>query len=193
MKMLLGAVALMTIAGVANAGQNWIGITGGAGIPSGNYSNAASTGWQIGATGTHMIDGQWGIGADVGYHAWGGSDQANAAAIAAFGPGSEFKWSALQVTAHGTMAFPTQSQMKPYLSAGLGLYDVSAKLSSPSGDATTSKNEFGYNIGAGMDMGMQHNMRWGLAANYHIIPANKDLGSDVNFFSLGLNLQWGTK
>ena len=192
MTLLLGAAALVMSVGVANAGSNWIGLSGGAGIPTGDYNKAASTGWHLAATGTHMIDGQWGVGADLGYHAWGGSSDANAAAVAAFGPGSEFNWSAFQATAHGVMAFPTKSEMKPYATAGVGLYDITSRLKSPAGNDHVSKNELGFNVGAGMDMGTRHNMKWGVAGTYHIIPASSDLGSNVDFFSLGLNLVWGT-
>jgi opacity protein-like surface antigen len=193
MSVLFSVAAIALCASVANAGgPNWVGLTGGAGMPTGDYSDAAATGWQLGATGTHMLDKQWGIGGDLGYHAWGGSDAANTAAEAAFGPGSEFSWHALQMTAHGLMAFPTKSEMKPYVTAGAGMYDVSSKLSSPSGDATASKNEFGYNLGAGMDMKTKrNNMKWGVAGNYHIIPASSDLGSDVDFFTLAVNVLWG--
>ena len=190
---LFGMAALVACASVANAQNNWIGVTGGAGMPTGNYSDAAATGWQLGATGTHMLDKQWGIGADVAYHGWGGSDAANAAAVAAFGPGSDINWHALQLTGHALMSFPTKSDMKPYVSAGAGLYDVSSKLSSPTGDATASKNEFGFNVGAGMDMNASKkgNMKWGVAGNYHIVPASSDLGSDVDFFTLAVNVLWG--
>jgi opacity protein-like surface antigen len=187
----LAASALVVSVSAANAASNWIGLAGGAGIPTGDYHNAAATGWHLAASGVHMIDTQWGVGADLGYHAWGGSTQANAAAQTAFGPGSEFNWSAFQLTAQGLMAFPTQGAMKPYVTAGLGLYDVSAKLKSPSGNADTSKNEFGFNFGAGMDLGSSKNMKWGVQGAYHIIPASNDLGTDLNFFSIGANLMWG--
>jgi hypothetical protein len=190
--LILGAAALVMGAGVANAGSNWIGVSGGAGIPTGNYSNAASTGWHLGVTGTHMINKQWGVGGDLGYHAWGGSSDANAAAVTAFGPGSEFKWSALQATAHGVMAFPTQSEMKPYATVGIGLYDVTAQLKSPTGNNKTTKSELGYNVGAGMDLGSRHNMKWGIVGSYHIIPANSDFGSNLDFFSLGVSTLWGS-
>lgn len=191
MTVTLGAALLVLMAGTANAGSDWIGFSGGAGIPTGDYGNAANTGWQLGATGTHMLNSQWGIGADVAYHAWSGSNDLNAAAETLFGPGSEYKWSAVQATAHATMAFPTQGNAKPYMQAGLGLYELSLKLSSPSGDNNTSKSKFGFNLGGGMDFLTSHNMRWGIAANYHIVPAQNDLGSDLNFFTLGANVVWG--
>ena len=51
--------------------------------------------------------------------------------------------------------------------------------------------KLGFNIGGGMDFRGSGNMRWGLAGAYHIVPAKDDLGADVNFFSLGVNLMWG--
>src|SRR5215831_2078856 len=107
-KAILGVAMLAVMAGAANAGTNTIGLTGGLGVPTGNYGDAAGNGWAIGATGTHMVNSQWGFGGDLAYHAWGGSDNANAAAVVAFGPGSEFKWAAIQATAHALMSFPTQ-------------------------------------------------------------------------------------
>ena len=185
-------VALTTMCvGAADAGSNWIGFSGGAGFPTGDYGDAAATGWHLGATGTHMMNDQWGIGGDLAYHAWGESDQLKAATEAAFGPGSKVSWSAIQADVHGTMMFPTRSDAKPYAQVGLGLYDVAAKLTSPSGNDDTSKSKLGFNIGGGMDFRGSGNMRWGLAGAYHIVPAKDDLGADVNFFSLGVNLMLG--
>ena len=187
----LGVALLAIAAGTANAGSDFIGLSGGLGIPTGNYSDAAGNGWHIGATGTHMLNDQWGIGGDIAYHAWGGSNAFNNAAELAFGPGSEFNWSAIQATAHAVMAFPTQSNVKPYATAGLGLYNMGLKLTSPSGNASDTKAEFGFNVGAGMNFLTSSNMRWGVNGVYHIVPAKNDLGSDIDFFQLGLNVLWG--
>ncbi len=89
MTVTLGAALLVLMAGTANAGSDWIGFSGGAGIPTGDYGNAANTGWQLGATGTHMLNSQWGIGADVAYHAWSGSNDLNAPAETLVGPGPD--------------------------------------------------------------------------------------------------------
>ncbi len=189
----VGTALLTLVAGTAFAGSDWIGMGGGAGVPAGNYGDAANTGWQLGATGTHMVNTQWGIGGDLGYHAWAGSSDLNAAAQVLFGPGSEYRWSAFQATAHGVMAFPTQSNVKPYAQVGLGLYELALKLDSPSGNGDTSKSKLGFNLGGGMNFVTRSNMRWGIAATYHIVPAEDDLGSDVDFFTLGANLLWGVR
>src|SRR5262249_20225934 len=107
----LGVAMLTVLAVNARAGSTLVGRTVGLGVATGSYGDAAASGWHIGATGTHMVNPQWGFGGDVAYHAWGGSDQANAAAEVTFGPGSEFKWNAIQATAHAVMAFPTQSNV----------------------------------------------------------------------------------
>ena len=191
MSAVVGAAMLVLVAGTANAGSNWMGFNAGAGIPTGDYSNAANTGWNLGVTGTHMIDSQWGIGADVGYLAWGASNDMNNVAEAVFGPSSEFNWSAVQATAHGVMQFPTQGNVHPYAQVGAGLYSMDLKLNSPSGDVSTSKSKLGFNIGGGMNFPASNNMKWGVSAAYHIVPTGSDYGSDVNFLSVGLNLMWG--
>jgi hypothetical protein len=42
-----------------------------------------------------------------------------------------------------------------------------------------------------MHFATQSNMMWGVNGAYHIIPAEEDLGSDANVFTLGLNVMWG--
>lgn len=94
-KSLVVAAVLTTLTvGAAHAGNNYLGVNAGAGIPSGDFGDAASNGWNLGATGTHMVNHQWGIGGDLGFYSWAGSDDANDAAELVFGPGSEFSWSA---------------------------------------------------------------------------------------------------
>ena len=189
----LGVAMLAVLAATANAGSNMIGLTGGLGVPTGDYSDAAGNGWHIGATGTHMVTSQWGFGGDLAYHAWGGSDAANAAAEVLFGPGSEFKWSAIQATAHAIMAIPTQNNVKPYAKVGLGLYNMGLKLDSPAGNDSQSNSEFGFNFGGGVNILTQSNMTWGLSGSYHIVQAKNDLGSDVNFYQVGVDVLWGSR
>jgi hypothetical protein len=188
---ILGVAMLAMVAGTANAGSNVFGVTGGLGIPTGDYGDAAGNGWHIGGTGTHMLNDTWGIGADVAYHAWGGSDDANAAAEVLAGPGSEFKWSAVQTTGHAVMAIPTQGNAKPYAKVGAGLYNMGLKLDSPSGNVSVSQSVFGFNVGGGVNFLTHSSMRWGVNGAYHIVQAKEDMGSDVNFFQVGVDVLWG--
>ena len=187
------AVSLLVLcAGGASAqGSFSFGVDGGASLPTGNYSDAANTGWHAGGCGTYMMNSTWGIGADLNYHRWGGSDAMNAAAVTLFGAGSTISWSAIQVTPNVQYRIPTQTSIKPYAQVGVGLYSLSSKLSSPSGDATTSKSKLGFNFGGGMDMVSGSSMSWGIDTGYHIISAQNDLGTDVNNFTFGLHMKWG--
>jgi hypothetical protein len=188
---ILGVSLLLFGAGVASAQGTWLGVNAGAGIPSGNYGDAASTGWNAGVTGTHMLNEQWGLGADLGYHAWGGSDALNASMETLYGSGSEFKWSAIQATGHAMFRIPTTGTVKPYARVGAGLYDIKGKLSSPTGDVDNSKSKLGFNFGAGIQIPNGSNRMWGIAATYHVISAENDFGSNVDAFSLGVNMMWG--
>src|SRR5262245_36864856 len=145
--LVLGMALSMVAAATANAGTTWLGLNGGVGMPTGDYGDAASNGWNIGATVTQSINDMWGIGADLGYHSWGGNSDLEDA----IGPNTDITFGAVQATAHAMVNFPTQSPMKPYMKAGLGLYNVSTKIDSPSGNADDSQSKFGYNFGAGMN------------------------------------------
>ena len=195
---LKSAILAMTLlamgAGAANAGQWYIGGTGGAGIPTGDYSNAAATGWNAAATVTNVLNDQWGIGADLGYHSWNASKDAQDALELALGAGTKAKTSAVQATAHAMYRFPTTSNAKPYAQVGAGLYNLAAEISdSPTASANTSNSwsKLGFNVGAGMNFATSSNMMWGMNGTYHIIPAKNDFGSDVNMFTVGLNVMWG--
>lgn len=188
-QILFAAVFTTMLAGAASAaGTTWMGLTGGAAIPAGSYADVANTGWNLGVTGTHWIDNTWGFGGEVAWHSWNGSDALNTAAESAFGPGSEFHWTALQATAQTTMNIPVQSAVKPYASMGVGMYNVTESLSSPSGDSDQSKSKLGLNFGTGMNFPGTGSMQWGLCARYHVIPASGDMGSNMNFFTVGVNM-----
>jgi opacity protein-like surface antigen len=185
---ILCAALMMFGVGAASASSTWLGVVGGAGLPTGDYGDVASTGWQFGVTGTRMVNDQWGIGGDIGYHMWNGSNDANAAAELAFGAGSEWKWSALQATGHAILAIPTQGKVSPYLRGGLGIYNVTSKLESPAGDTDASESKLGFNVGAGMNFASSGKARWGVVGQYHIVPVES---SNVDFLTVGLNVMWG--
>jgi opacity protein-like surface antigen len=189
--LVLGMALSMVVAATANAGTTWLGLNGGMGMPTGDYGDAASNGWNVGVNASQSLNDMWGIGADLGFHRWGASDDLKAATILAFGPGSEINFSAIQATGNVQLNMPTQGMAKPYAKAGLGLYSVKSKLTSPSGDDDVTKSKFGYNFGAGMNFATHSNMQWGVGAAYHIIPTKNDFGFDSNFASVGLNLRWG--
>jgi opacity protein-like surface antigen len=179
------AVSLLAFgAGAAHAGPWTLGLNAGAGMPNGDFGDAASTGWNAGVSATNMVSGNWGIGADLGYHSWGASDDLKAA----LAPGESFSFSAIQATGHAMYNFPTQGNAKPYVKFGVGMYNLGAKFESPSGNADDSNSDLGFNFGAGMNFATQGNMSWGLGGAYHVI---KDDPSNANVVTFGLNLNFG--
>jgi hypothetical protein len=187
----LGVALLAFGAGAANAGSWWMGGNAGLGFPTGNYGDAAATGWNLGLTATNMVNDQWGIGADLGYHSWGASDALKTSLEATMGAGSDFTWTAMQATGHAMYRFPTNSNVKPYAKVGMGLYNIGGKLTSPLGDVSSSNGELGFNFGAGMHFASKGNSMWGVNGTYHVIHVSNTYASDVDAFSLGVDMLWG--
>ena len=179
------AVSLLAFgAGAAHAGTWSLGLNGGAAMPTGDFGDVASTGWNVGVNATNQVNDKWGFGADLGYHSWGVSDDMEAL----LGPGESMSFSAIQGTGFAVMRFPTSGSATPYVKFGAGMYNVGAKLESPSGDADDSESNFGFNFGAGMNFATQGTMNWGLGGAYHIINT-EDVST--NMFTLGLNVNFG--
>jgi len=187
-----GLVAMSAVgASASSSGTFCIGPTAGMSLPTGNYGDAASTGWHGGVTCDYNMNNGWGFGADLAYHSWSGSDALNAAAEAAFGTGSKIDWTAIQLTPQASYHFRTNSSVKPYAMAGVGLYDLKSKLTSPSGNTDASKSKVGFNFGGGMDFATHGSTTWGLDTAYHIISTSSDFGTDVNNFTVGLHMNFG--
>lgn len=177
------AVSLLAFgAGAAHAGSWSLGLNGGAGMPTGNFGDFASTGWNVGVNATNMVNNNWGFGADLGYHAWGAKEEV-------LSPGEDLNFSAIQATARGIYQFQTNSNMQPFMQMGLGMYNLGQKSEGgPSGDYDNSSSELGFNFGAGMNFATQGDMRWGISGLYHSIQTE---GESTNMFTLGLNVNFG--
>ena len=174
------AVSMLAFgAGMAHAGSLSLGLNGGAGMPTGDFGDVASTGWNVGVNATNQVNEKWGIGADLGYHSWGAKEEV-------LSPGQDLSFSAIQGTGFAVMRFPTSGSATPYVKFGAGMYNVGFKSQNPDGDDSSS--DFGFNFGAGMNFATQGNMSWGLGGAYHII--NTDV-TDTNMFTLGLNVNFG--
>jgi opacity protein-like surface antigen len=139
------------------------------------------------------VNDMWGVGADVAYHMWSGSDDFNAAAELAFGPGSEGKFNALQATAHALAMIPSGGMVKPWLKAGAGMYSLGGKIEGGSTEVDfDSESKFGFNAGAGLNWAASSNMNFGIGAAYHMIMSkDEDTGEEnTNLFTVNLNLLW---
>jgi opacity protein-like surface antigen len=185
------ALVMLTAASAFAAGKtksttstgNWtFGIQGGASMPTGDYGQVASTGWNFGGMADYWMNSQWGLGGDVAYHANNASKEINDG-LALIDPGSEMKFSTMQFGAHATYLIPTQGgTMSPYLQGGVGSYNIKTKIDGGTlltGEATESK--FGFNMGAGVDFRATPTVNLGVNGTYHYISADP---SALNWFGI---------
>jgi len=166
---------------------NWtLGLNGGGSFPTSDYGKVAKTGYNIGGEADYWMNSMWGFGADVAYHANGGSSDANAAAVLIDGAGSEVKWSTIQYGAHATYLIPMQgSNMFPFLQVGVGGYNVKAKITGGTTTEDNSVNKVGFNIGTGVDFRATPAVNLGIGGTYHYIPSDKTFGDKpLNWFGV---------
>ena len=119
------------------------------------------------------------------YHSWGASGTLNDFAEATMGTGSEYKFSAMQYDVYGIVNLPlsTLPMVTPYVKLGGGYYAPSTKLSTPSGDNSTSTSDFGIVGGFGFEVNTHSSMKLGLGANYHRVK-----NSETDFMSFSARI-----
>jgi opacity protein-like surface antigen len=164
------------------SGSWTFGLQGGASMPTGDYGELASTGWNFGGQADYWMNSQWGFGADIAYHANSATDDVNTA-LDLVDPGSEMTFSTMQFGVHSTYMIPTQGgTMFPYLQGGAGSYNVKAKIDGGALPAVEdSENKFGFNMGAGVDFRASPTVNLGVNGTYHYISADP---SALNWFGV---------
>lgn len=179
----LSIACLAFAAGAARAETNWVGLHGGAALPTGDFGDFASTGFDIGASGTWMFQPTWGVGVDVGYFMWGGKDEP---------AGVDASANAIQATGHFLFMVPSESTMKPWLKAGVGIYNIGGKVegAGPGFDFDDSEANFGFNIGGGVNLSNSPTMSYGIGAAFHSV-AEGDLFDNTQFITINLNVMFG--
>jgi len=141
----------------ASSGSPWsFALQGGMGLPNGDFGDIANSGWNIGGQGDYWMNSNWGLGVDLGYHSNSASDAAKTAGLD--------QVNIFNYGAHATYMIPMQGQFHPYLQAGLGMDNVSAK---PVSGSSTSDNKFGWNVGGGADFRATPTMDFGINALYN--------------------------
>ena len=193
---LLCTMFMLVTAGASYAaGECWYGPTVGLGLPMGDFKDVASPNVAFGGVGTYMVNDQFGIGLDAGYHMWKGSDLLNAGLSGLFTivNGSpvvaEAKWSAIQATLHGQINIPMEGSVKPYLRFGAGLYNVKLKITTDVlGDNDTSKSKVGLNGGVGANIMANDKMAVGITGLYHYVPTKDDFGGNISSITVQASL-----
>lgn len=177
----LSIACLAFAAGVSRAETNWVGLNGGVAVPMGDFGDVADRGFNVGASGTWMLAPAWGVGVDVGYYMWGGKDVP---------AGLDLNFNAVQATGHFLFMAPSESTVKPWLKAGIGMYNFSGKLEGggPGIDFDASESNMGFNVGGGINLKSSPTMSYGLGAGYHMIQTE---GETTDMVTVNLNLMFG--
>ncbi len=182
LKTLVSAVLLVMAASAAHAANaSMVGVNGGLTIPTGDLGDAVGIGFHIGGEYTYMVNENIGVGGDLAYHKLGSKD----VTVLTYTVSSE--QSMIQYGAHGKLFIPTQSDMKPYVKLGLGLYSASVTVKSNAPgvpDFDDSESKFGINFGAGADWKINDAMSWGANAAYHSVDGDALL-------TVSAGLRWG--
>jgi len=182
----LAALTLIAAAPVQAQGRHELGLEGGMSMPTGGFGDAANTGYNIGGQYQYMIM-NYGVGAELAYHSWSGSDATNAAVAVTPGDGSKMDFSTWQYNAYGVWSMPTPTTT-PYVKFGMGWYTPSAKLETPAVSSKTSDTNFGMSVGGGVDWNVPSGYQLGVGATYHRL---KD--SETDFFSVSARVMWPLK
>lgn len=179
----LSLACLAFAAGVSRAETNWVGINAGAALPMGDFGDFASTGFDAGATGTWMFAPTWGVGVDVAYYMWGAKDEP---------AGVDASANAIQASGHFLYMFPSEGNVKPWLKAGAGIYNIGAKVegAGPTFDFDDSEANFGFNIGGGVNLKSSDTMSYGIGLAYHTV-AEGDTFDKTDFLTVNLNVMFG--
>ncbi len=196
---LIASATLLLSGSAFAAGEHQFGLDGGTSLPSGDFGDAASAGYNIGGFYQFMMgnlglgtSGNFGVGAEVKYHGWGASSDAGLPS------GTEASMNAWQVGTYGIWALPMQ-RATPYAKIGAGWYGPSMKVTSPLGDAEASDGVLGMSFGGGADFPIQSSMTFGVGFAYHIL---RNKGSEVtsggapldtDFYSVNARVMWPFK
>lgn len=189
--LLAAAVLALTVSATPSfaSGPTWLGVNAGVNVPTGDFGDFASLGFFGGATGTMMINEQFGVGGDINFHSFGVSDDYEELLAALAGEPVDVSLSAVQITPHAKYFFGSGSDFTPYAKFGVGIYNLRAKVESASvGSSDDSESKLGFNLGVGGMIKASETMAYGVELLYHTIMTDDESSS---LFTIGGVLNFG--
>lgn len=175
------AAALALSAAPASAGEIWVGADAGLGVPIGNLSDLASTGYHLGFHGAWYLTEQFGVGGELAWESYGGNDDLEKELSALNGEPVEVTLRMIPVLAFAEYRLPGQTSMVPSLRGGIGLYSMSTEIEGQTFSNDDGEGKFGLHIGGGLNGEISDTVRWGTDLLYHYIldGAAGDGGEDT--------------
>jgi len=178
---LLSVMMIATFASGAHAavGATWVGMNAGISMPFGDFSDFASTGFNLGVTGDYMRTESWALGGEIGWHKFGGNDDLEKSESARLGVPVEFTVRVIPITAHAKYLLPANETMAPFVKGAFGLYNLNFKTDAGTlGESDHSETKFGFQVGGGLNFGGTESVAYGAEILYHYI-ATEDQASNM--------------
>lgn len=164
---MLAVVFAAALATPAAAAEIWAGADAGLGIPIGNLSDVASTGFNLGLHGTYRITDQFGFGGELGWQSYGGNDDFEKELSALNAQTVDVRLRIIPVLAFAEYRLPGQTSMVPFLRGGLGFYNLSTKLEGETFTSDDSETKFGLHVGGGLTGEISDTVGWSVDGLYH--------------------------
>lgn len=184
-KIVLPALLLSLALGLAKpaAAQKGyaLGVAGGAAIPTGKFSDSASTGYSATVfLALGVPDLPLGVRFDGLYNKFSGRT------VPPQGGGAGVETARQQVIgALGSLIYSfSGTTAKPYIITGGGIYSIKPDIS-----GARSKNDFGYNAGVGASFGVRRFAGF-IEARYHGISRDAEDGGNLQFVPITLGLMF---
>lgn len=194
----LAAIVMLTLGVSKNANsQISVGLTGGVGLPMGEFGDkakgAAETGFGGGIQGRYAINDNIHAGIGLGYYMFKGPEF-DLSALG--GPKFTSSYSIMPITLSGEYYFMTDG-FKPFATIDLGMYGWGSKVESSAYTVsgvnfpatTTEKKEtkFGFGIGAGAAYGLSDNLDIMGSLKYNSFSATSGT-STISISWIGINV-----
>lgn len=171
---ILAALVAAMFATSAQAAGGQVGVTGGVSFPFGDFSDVASTGFNVGLTGDWNLTEQFAVGGEVGWHGFGGNDDFEKSLSADAGSSVDATISLIPVLVHAKWLIPGSASMMPYLKGGLGFYNSKFKAEWSGGSDEETNTDFGFELGGGVNYKLNENLTWGVDAAFQSIQTDGD-------------------
>ena len=170
------------------------GVQGGGGVPTGDYGDEFSSGFNLGGTVDFMLMPMFGLGADLGYFSNNAKDEVNQefsdslSAAAGTPITGEIKANALQYGAHATFMPPVPGGFHPYLQAGVAQYNTKLRFEGGGVKVDVESNQVGFNVGGGAMFSVAPLVGVGVDAHYHNVGTKDDFGADLTWLAVSARL-----
>lgn len=192
---LAGAVLLFSVLVVACAsparsetGDVWVGAQLGVTAPTGDFGKVIANGPAMALSIRQFERHDLGLGLELAYHAWGSFDLGYPLVPWPTRPTSSITLDALQVTGQLLYDIRTGTPIRPYLSAGYGLYVMRASLRSVYGHASATEWTPGLVVGGGATVRLAPTVALGLSGQYHALRPVGNTNELADFVTVGVSL-----